>query len=194
LSPPYVAISVARRLALTQSGAIAALSRAGLFLFGMPQRHRSDATLLSAFHDEVLVTCPHCAKCALVGLHTLESPAKAGPFRANQRARFTCAHCGRNAQRSAFLRWNNGACDPVFRLPVWLRARCRHGTFWAYNLRHLDQIEAFVGASLRERQRDPVRGWSNRAWTSRLPAWISSTKNREEVLRCIARIRRERTA
>jgi hypothetical protein len=122
--------------------------------------------LLSAFHDEVLVTCPHCAKCALwTQCAALRVPA--------------------------LEQWRP---DPVFRLPVWLRARCRHGIFWAYNLRHLDQIEAFVGASLRERQRDPVHGWSNRAWTSRLPAWISSAKNREEVLRCIARIRRERVA
>lgn len=158
----------------------------------MPQRHRSDNTSLSSFHDEVLVACPHCAQCAVVGLRTLDAPAKAGPFRANRQARFTCAHCGRNAHRNAFLRWNNGACDPVFRLPVWLWIRCRHGILWAYNPRHLDQIEAFVGASLRERQRDPEHGWSNRAWTSRLPAWISAAKNRQEVLRCIARIRRER--
>lgn len=155
----------------------------------MSTRYRSDATGLTAFHDEVLVTCPHCRQCAVVRLHTLDPPAKAGPFRAREQARFACTHCGRSAQRNAFLRWNNGACDPVFRLPVWLHATCRHGTLWAYNRRHLGEIEAFVEARLRERRAHPEHGWSNRAWTSRLPRWVMAAKNRQDVLQCITRMR-----
>lgn len=158
----------------------------------MPKRYRSDATRLSAFHDEVLVKCPQCAQCAVVVLHKLDAPAKAGPLRAYEQARFACTQCGSNARQSAFVRRSNGACDPVFRLPVWLHASCRLGTLWAYNLRHLDEIEAFVGAALRERRPRPDLGWANQAWASRLPRWAMLAKNRQDVLRCIARMRREK--
>lgn len=155
----------------------------------MPQRYRSDDRPLSAFNDEVLVACPHCGECALVALHALETPAKAGMLRAYRQARFACTHCGRSAQRDGYTLWKNGAFDPVFRLPVWLHASCRHGSLWAYNLRHLDEIEAYVSAALRERRAHAEHGWSNRAWTSRLPRWAMLAKHRQDVLRCIARMR-----
>lgn len=157
----------------------------------MPHRHRSDATRLSAFHDEVLVTCPKCAQPGVVMLAPLEPAARAGPLRARTQARFTCMHCGDNARQAAFVRRTNGAFDPVFGLPVWLHATCRHGTLWAYNLRHLSEIEAFVGARLRERRPRATHGWANRAWASRLPRWILLAKNRQDVLQCISRIRQK---
>jgi len=60
---------------------------------------------------------------------------------------------------------------------------------WAYSERHLAFLEDFVGAQLRERVRDEKYGWSNSALASRLPAWMTSAKNRDEVLKCLARLR-----
>jgi len=60
---------------------------------------------------------------------------------------------------------------------------------WAYNARHLEALEAFARAHLRERARDPEHGWSNAAFTSRLPKWIKSAKHRAQVEKGIARLR-----
>jgi hypothetical protein len=62
---------------------------------------------------------------------------------------------------------------------------------YAYNAAHLDWIEAFVAAPLRER-RIPI-GRANRSIASRLPAWVKAAKNREDVLRALTRMRRALT-
>ncbi len=80
--------------------------------------------------------------------------------------------------------------DEFFGLPLWLQAGCCGELRWAYNAEHLAFLEAFVGARLRERRRSPEHGWSNGALVSRLPAWLKSRKNREEVLAGLARLRR----
>lgn len=158
----------------------------------MPRRHRADRSLLDDFADEVLVECPACRGPATVRLHPLEEERRAGPYRARQEGRMSCTACGRSERRTAFVRWIHGPADTVFGHPVWLRTRCRGNTLWAYNARHLDALEAFVGAGLRERRPGEGGTWMNRAWTSRIPRWLTSAKNRDEVLRCIARLRKER--
>ena len=81
-----------------------------------------------------------------------------------------------------------GAHDPYLRLPLQLQTRTRHGVLYAYNAAHLDWIEAFVAAPLRERRID--RGMANRSIASRLPTWIKAAKNRDDVLRALGRLRR----
>jgi hypothetical protein len=56
---------------------------------------------------------------------------------------------------------------------------------WAYNAEHLDFLEEYVRASIRERE--PNR---NASLASRLPAWLKSAKNREAVLAACAALRR----
>lgn len=51
---------------------------------------------------------------------------------------------------------------------------------------------AFVRGARRERRRDPVSGWNNRAVTSRLPRWRQAADNRDELARGFARLRRRR--
>jgi hypothetical protein len=53
----------------------------------------------------------------------------------------------------------------------------------------IEFIEAFVRAKLRERKPHELYGWSNQSLCSRLPKWIQSGKNREEILKAIAKIR-----
>lgn len=157
-----------------------------------PRRHRASQSTLSEFTDEVLVTCPACQRGAVAREHVLPEPARAGRMIARTEGRLVCLHCGHNERRPAFVQYTNGACDTVFRLPVWLHIACCGHTLWAYNARHLDAIEAFIQSGLRERRPDPARGWRNKAWTSRMPTWMRAAKNRDEVLRCIARLRREK--
>lgn len=158
----------------------------------MQQRFRADRSILDDFVDEVLVVCRGCGCQAVVRLHELSEARRAGPFRANLEGRFTCVHCGRGERKTAFVRFIHGPADSVFGYPVWLSIPCCGQTLWAYNARHLNALEAFVGAKLRERRSDPELGWRNKAWVSRIPRWLIAAANREEVLRCIVRLRRER--
>lgn len=158
----------------------------------MNSRYRADQTTLDELANEVLVVCPTCAGRATVRLRALEEPRRAGPFRATHEARLSCTRCGHNARKDGFVRRLNGPGDSIFGCPVWLAAPCCGHTLWAYNARHLDALEDFVRATLRERLPNSEGLWRNQAWVSRIPRWISSARNRDEVLRCIARLRRER--
>jgi hypothetical protein len=74
--------------------------------------------------------------------------------------------------------------DPRFGVPLWLRTDCCGGhLLWATNEEHLRYLEAYVGASLRERPADA------RPLSRYLPSWIKHAKNRDEVLRSLARLR-----
>jgi len=81
------------------------------------------------------------------------------------------------------------AVDDYFERPLWLQTRCAGHVLWAYNREHLEFLEAFVRATLRERLKDGAGGWSNRSLASRLPKWIKSARNREAILRGLARLR-----
>ncbi|MEV6371362.1 hypothetical protein AB0L86_31220 [Micromonospora musae] len=56
---------------------------------------------------------------------------------------------------------------------------------WAYNAEHLDLLEAYVSARLRERGRD----MGGQTLVERLPAWIKDGKHRADVLDGIRRLR-----
>ncbi|MFD4246830.1 hypothetical protein ACFWP3_35365 [Streptomyces sp. NPDC058525] len=80
-----------------------------------------------------------------------------------------------------------GIVDPYFQLPLWLQASCCGHVLWAYNVRHLDLLEAYVAAKLRERgELVPAAPTS---LVERLPTWLKAAKNRTEVLRTIRRLR-----
>ncbi len=74
---------------------------------------------------------------------------------------------------------------------LWLRTPCCGEMLWAYNGRHLAELENYVLATHRKGiplsdTRAPIR---NATIASRLPKWIIAAKNREEVLKGIARLR-----
>jgi len=56
---------------------------------------------------------------------------------------------------------------------------------WAYNQRHLDVLERYVSARLRERRRAACE----MGMLERLPAWIKAAGSREGVLRGIGHLR-----
>jgi hypothetical protein len=126
-------------------------------------RFRAGRTERGAFEDEFLVICPRCAKRARVH---------------GEPPKLTCAHCGMSREG-----------DGQGKLDLWLAADCCGHTLYANNIAHLDFLEGFVGATLRERAPDPALGWSNRALTSRLPAWLKSATNRDEILKTIKKLR-----
>jgi hypothetical protein len=81
--------------------------------------------------------------------------------------------------------WLLGApFDPWFRQPLWLQTACVGETLWAYNADHLRFLTDLVAADLRTRSIVVADGGPrNRLLESRLPKWMLSRKNRDEVLR-----------
>ena len=109
--------------------------------------------------------------------------------------RLVCAHCGLTKDRAAHA-YPPRELDAWYeQLELWLQMPCCGETLWAYNQEHLDFLEQYVAATLRERTRKDGTTLSqtaarNSTLASRLPAWIKSAKNRDEVLKCISKLRR----
>ena len=147
------------------------------------ERFKDSRERIYSFHDELLVRCPHCDSCAI--LRCID-PDKVDFFAPR---RFSCTACGSSKDLSKQKIESWYTVDDYLGYPLWLETSCCGETLWAYNLRHLEFIEAFVRAKLRERKPDELYGWSNRSLFSRLPKWIQSGKNREEIIKAIAKIR-----
>jgi hypothetical protein len=153
----------------------------------MELRFEDTGESIYSFMDDTLVACPQCSACA-TSRRKEERPAPANWFCPR---RLTCSRCSyvRDwAQREIGRGWYK-ALDDYFELPLWLQTPTCGEVLWAYNERHIEFLEAFVGARLRERVRDEKDGWSNGSLASRLPAWMKSGKNRDEVLRGLVRLR-----
>jgi hypothetical protein len=100
----------------------------------------------------------------------------------------SCGFCGfvRDEVIGSFA--VGGPVDPFFRCPLWLQTDCRGQVLWAYNERHLDVLETYVGARLRERGHGAGLGQPT-SMVERLPPWLTSAKNRHTVQRGIKRLR-----
>jgi hypothetical protein len=90
-----------------------------------------------------------------------------------------CPACGLAKDQSLPGAVSSGPVDPYFRLPLWLQASCCGHLLWAYNTGHLDLLQSYIGARLRER--GPVPGSMSMA--ERLPAWLKSASNRQQIVR-----------
>lgn len=152
------------------------------------ERFRDTGTTIYSFQDEFLVQCPNCHSRATIRPISSEKVDCFAP------RRFSCQACGISKDRSEreiTRSWHGEAVDNYFYYSLWLQAPCCGQTLWAYNLRHLAFIEGFVAAKLREQKPQPFYGWSNRSLFSRLPKWMQSRKNREAILKAIAKIRQK---
>ncbi|PSB58517.1 hypothetical protein [Chamaesiphon polymorphus] len=152
----------------------------------MPNRFRETSDNIYSFSEYILVKCPKCSLRAVVFASDRDRQDLFAPHR------FVCAACGATKDWTGAQVNRNWDCEPVdyyFQYPLWLQTPCCGHTLWAYNFRHLDLIEAFVSAKLRERRPDENYGWSNQSLYSRLPKWIKSGKNRSSILKAIERMR-----
>ncbi|WP_436497999.1 hypothetical protein [Actinokineospora sp. HUAS TT18] len=98
----------------------------------------------------------------------------------------TCPGCGTVSTLAVTAEWVPGVpWVPRYRgLELWLQVPCHGRTLWAFNEEHLDFLERYVAAGLRERV--PNR---NGSLASRLPSWIKAAKHRDDVVRCLALLR-----
>lgn len=119
-----------------------------------PKRHLDAGKRKGDFLDDgVLIECPKCGGCGLLARvpHAQEPDAQWTP-------RFTCPSCAyvrdRDRPREAFDRNPMG---PALGGDLWLRERCCGKELQIFNLAELEYLEAFVSATLRERDhREPA--------------------------------------
>jgi hypothetical protein len=146
------------------------------------QRFRDPHTTIYNYMDEYLVVCPRCAACAQVILRDAQQTGLLAP------RRFICTHCGRTKDWQGRTLCLGTACDSYFGLPLWLQITVDDNLLWAYNLRHLHLIAAYVQATLRERRADAASGWQNTSLINRLPGWIKQAKHRRRVLKAVRQL------
>ena len=77
--------------------------------------------------------------------------------------------------------WSRGQ-EPRTGLTLWLQADFRGRLLWAVNWSHLNFLQRFVAAGIREQSP------GNSTQVSRLPAWIKSAKNRPDLLKTLRRM------
>lgn len=129
--------------------------------------------------DPTLIYCPKCQSKAFVTLNNNDD---------NDKVRLSCLSCGYNLEKIAEERtfyWGaKNPTDSYFGMNLWLQTDCAGENLWAFNKRHLEYLEGFVSA--KHRQRNPNNEtWKNSHLGSRLPKWLKSAKNREQVLKAI---------
>lgn len=134
-----------------------------------------------SFRYPTLVECPRCKGCAIITEHDACPGSSEKHARGGTRCtaiRGTCPSCGLVTEGSMAGE-------------LWLRTPCCGETLWAYNGRHLAVIEDYVRATVRKGiSPDNERaGCRNTTVAARLPKWIITAKNRDEVLKGIARLR-----
>jgi hypothetical protein len=123
----------------------------------------------------ILIECKKCGQCA-----TLRRFVFPGDKRSALRiGECSCLHCGRL--------WSEKAGpDFMTRGPLWLRMACRKNLLWILNRPHLEFMEEFIGAELREERMTEL---SSRRLSSALPRWMLARKSRNDVVHCLRKLR-----
>lgn len=78
--------------------------------------------------------------------------------------------------------------DPYFGIDLLLQISFRNEVLWFYNLAHLEYVESYLQADIRERPRNAFN--KNRTLISRLPTWIKQSKSRDDLLKRILKLKR----
>jgi hypothetical protein len=148
-------------------------------------RFRDTRETLYHFIEEYLVACPKCAACARVVPLDVDRRNLFDP------RRVTCQSCSYSKDWQGQPPIGIGSAhDSYFGLPLWLQIAVGDRILWFHNLRHLQFVEAFVRATLRERRTD-LHGCRNASVISRLPNWVKAAKNRKHILKAIDRLKQK---
>ena len=151
------------------------------------------------FIETVDVVCPKCHSKALVLGGKPYQPISHYAFN----VRFSCFNCGfllkfaktevispLNNSTEQGIKYNviflNSPIDPFFGFDVWYQSETKYGILWAYNVDHLEVIESYIAEKLRSRNGLPIR---NNSIGSRLPQWVKDAKNRDYLVKIIAKLK-----
>jgi hypothetical protein len=147
-------------------------------------RFRDTRETLYHFIEEYLVVCPKCSGCARV------VPLDVDLQNLFASRRVTCQSCSYSKDWQGKSIEIGSVQDSYFGLPLWLQIAIGDRILWFHNFRHLQFVEAFVRATLRERRTD-LHGCRNASVISRLPNWVKAAKNRKHILKAIDRLKQK---
>ena len=74
--------------------------------------------------------------------------------------------------------------NQYFQAELWLQSSFKKDLFWAYNDKHLEYLERYISATIRE-HKDRV-GFT---LLEKLPKFYHEAKNRESLLKIIAKLK-----
>lgn len=140
-----------------------------------PTRFQDENLLLSDFYQEVDVVCPACAKKAMAKVN-FETKS----------ARLFCLHCGCNKETTTAIKYGiiEMPANQYFQAELWLQAPFKKDLFWAYNDKHLEYLERYISATIREH-----KDRTGFTLLEKLPKFYHEAKNREGLLKIIAKLK-----
>jgi DNA-directed RNA polymerase subunit M/transcription elongation factor TFIIS len=132
---------------------------------------------LSDLQNEVWVHCTQCQKMAITKVY-------------EKQARLICTHCGYHKVVSTIITNANGknaelkqAAHAYFGAELWLSASFKNDIVCAYNLAHLEYIEQYISAKLREH-----KDREHFTLLEKLPKFYHESKNRTGLLKLIEKL------
>jgi len=147
----------------------------------------------------ILVVCPACNQKASV----IAKDFSASNWKPEQ-IRVVCSSCSYHKELKDFptqiiknsagkttpiFGYTMGATfDPFFRIPLYLQTKCSGELLWAYNEFHLEILEEYIAAKLRNRSSE---AYLNRSIASRLPKWMTSSGNRVPLLKALSLLKKK---
>ena len=138
-------------------------------------RFNDENLILSDFYKEVWIVCPSCNKKAMA---TVSFETKL--------ARLFCVQCGYNKETTTLIK--NGtihtAANNYFQAELWLKATFKNEVFVAYNDKHLEYLERYISADLREHKHR-----THFTLLEKLPKFYHEAKNRESLLSIIKKLK-----
>jgi Zn ribbon nucleic-acid-binding protein len=141
-----------------------------------PNRFQDENKVLADFYKEVWVVCPSCRKKA-ISIVNFEA----------QTARLFCVHCGYNKEIPTAIDKNatlETAANHYFQAALWLKAPFKNDVFWAYNDQHLEYLEKYINATIREHK---DRG--HFTLIEKLPKFYHEAKNRKTLMNLIKKLK-----
>ncbi|MCA5004157.1 hypothetical protein [Sphingobacterium bovistauri] len=136
---------------------------------------------LSYFQSEVWIVCPDCAKKAVTKVDY-----------ENAKAYLFCKNCGLSKQKSTTItvagikgNWKMIAHN-YFNTQLWLEHSFKNDVFYALNGEHLDYLEQYIAADLREH-----KDRTGFTLLERLPKFYHEAKNRKALLSIIQKLKKK---
>lgn len=124
-----------------------------------------------------------CPKCHQQAIARLNDEAK--------EARLQCVHCGYSKSASKCVEYAEGKFAELKQAPhfyfdvdLWFSHSVKGDKFWAYNLAHLQYLEDYISAKLREH-----RDRTHFTLLEKLPKFYHDAKNREALLKIIKKLK-----
>lgn len=137
------------------------------------------------WYGEVILS-PKNKKCDFCGVSIKNTYQKG--FGKDTLIKVCCQNCGQaklyEAEHMRESVDSQTAIDPYFGLQLWLQLDFDGSILWAYNTAHLDFLEEFIGAKLREE-----KVVSRHSLTQTMPSFIMKASNRAKLLRLISKMR-----